>query len=57
MAQRLKSRILNPGISCSKSRSGYKVDSAFHHSDVDEMSTGISWGLVKKVNCFLVVAL
>ena len=40
--------IPNPGVPCSKPMGGSKVDSAFHPSEVDEMSTRNSWGLIGK---------
>ena len=39
MAQWLRHWIPNPGIPCSKPQDGFKVDSAFHPSEVDQMST------------------
>ena len=35
--------ILNPEASCSKPLDGSKVDSAFHPSEVDKMSTRNLW--------------
>ena len=37
--------IPNPGVLCSKPLGGSKVDSAFHPSEVDEMSTRNFWEL------------
>ena len=37
--KRLRRWISNPGVPCSKTLGGSKVDSAFHPSDVDQMST------------------
>ena len=39
---------VNPGVLCSKPLGGSKVDSAFHPSEVDEMSTRNFWNLVVK---------
>ena len=39
---------LNPGVPCSKPLSGSKVDSAFHPSEVDKMSTRNFWELSGK---------
>ena len=39
MAQWLRRWISNPGVPCSKPLGGSKVDSAFHSSEVDKMST------------------
>ena len=38
----------NPGVPCSKPLGGSKVDSAFHPSEVDKMSTRNSWELSGK---------
>ena len=38
----LERSIPNPGVPGLKPRGGSKVDSAFHPSDVDQMSTGNS---------------
>ena len=47
-----------PGVPFSKPLCGSKVDSAFHPSEVNIMSTGNFWELsVKKVNYLLKVAL
>ena len=47
--------IPNPGVTCSKPLGGSKVDSAFHSSKVDQMSTSSFWELSgKKVNYLLV---
>ena len=35
----------NPGVPCSKPLAGSKVDSAFHPSEVDKMSTRNFWEL------------
>ena len=40
--------ILNPGLPRSKPLGGYKVDSAFHPSKVDSMSTRNFWELSVK---------
>ena len=37
--------IPNPGVPCLKSLGGSKVDSAFHPSEVDEMSSRNFWEL------------
>ena len=37
--------IPNPGVPCSKPLGGSKVDSAFHPSEVDKMSTSNFWEL------------
>ena len=37
--------IPNPGVPCSKPLGGSKVDSAFHPSEVDKMSTRNFWEL------------
>ena len=47
-----------PWVPCSKPVGGSKVDSVFHPSKVDEVSTRNFWELSgKKVNCLLEVAL
>ena len=38
----------SPGVPCSKPLGGSKVDSAFHPSEVNEVSTRNFWGLVVK---------
>ena len=38
----------NPGVSLSKPLSGSKVNSAFHPSEVNKMSTRNFWGLSGK---------
>ena len=38
----------NPGVPCSKPLGGSKVDSAFHPSEVDKMSTRNLWELGAK---------
>ena len=40
--------IAKPGVPCSKPVDGSKVDSAFHPSEVDKMSTRIYWELSGK---------
>ena len=40
--------ISNPGVPCSKPLGGSKVDSAFHPSEVNKMSTRNFWGLNDK---------
>ena len=40
--------IPNPGVLCSKPLGGSKVDSAFHPSEVDKMSTRNFWELNRK---------
>ena len=35
--------IPNPGVRCSNTMGGFKVDSAFHPSEVDKMSTRDFW--------------
>ena len=40
--------IPNPGVPCSKPPGGSKVDSAFHPSEVDKMSTSNFWELSGK---------
>ena len=52
----LKRWIPNPGTPCSKPIGGSKVDSVFHPSEVNQMSTRNSWEIGGK-NCLLVVAL
>ena len=48
VAQWLSHWIPNPGVPGLKPLGGCKVDSAFHPSKVDEMSTRNSWGLMVK---------
>ena len=45
MAKWLTSWILNPGVPGSIPLGGFKVDSIFHPSEVDEMSIRNSWKL------------
>ena len=45
MAWWLRRWITNPGVPCSKPLGGSKVDSAFHPSEVDKMSTRKFWEL------------
>ena len=45
MAKWLRRWIPNPGVPCSKPLGGSKVDSAFHPSEVDKMSTRNFWEL------------
>ena len=45
MAYRLRRWIPNPGVSCSKPLGGSQVNSAFHPSKVDKMSTRNFWEL------------
>ena len=45
MAWWIRRWIPNPGIPCSKPLGGSKVDSAFHPSEVDKVSTRNFWGL------------
>ena len=40
--------IPNPGVPCSKPLGGSKVDSAFHPSEVDKVSTRTFWELSGK---------
>ena len=42
--------VLCPGVPCSKPLGCSKVDSAFHLSEVDKMSTTNFWNLVVKSN-------
>ena len=44
----LRCWIPNPGVPCSKPLGSSKVDSAFHPSEVDKVSTRNFWGLVVK---------
>ena len=44
----LRCWIPNPGVSCSKALGGSKVDSAFHPSEVDKMSTRNFWELISE---------
>ena len=48
MAQWLRRWIPNPGVPCSRPLGGSKVDSAFHPSEVDKMSTRNFWELSGK---------
>ena len=48
MASWLRRWIPNPGAPCSKPLGGSKVDSAFHLSEVDKMSTRNFWELSGK---------
>ena len=48
MAKWLRRWIPNPGVPCSKPLGGSKVDSAFHPSEVDKMSTRNFWELSGK---------
>ena len=48
MAEWLSRWIPNPGVLCSKPLGGSKVDSAFHPSKVDKMSTRSFWELSGK---------
>ena len=48
MAEWLSRWIPNPGVPCSKPLGGSKVDSAFHPSEVDKMSTKSFWELSGK---------
>ena len=48
MAQWLRRSIPNPGVSCSKPLGGSIVDSAFHPSEIDKMSTKNFWELSGK---------
>ena len=48
MAQWLSHWIPNPGVSYSKPLGGSKVNSAFHPSEVDKMSTRNFWELSGK---------
>ena len=41
--------IPNPGVQCSKPLGGSKVNSAFHLSEVDKVSTRKFWGLSGKM--------
>ena len=41
----VKALDFNPGVLCSKPLGASKVDSAFHPSEVDQMSTRIFWEL------------
>ena len=41
-------KIPNPGVPCSKSMGASKVDSDFHPSEVDQMSTWNIWELSGK---------
>ena len=48
MASWLGCLIPNPGVSSSNPLAGFKVDSAFHPSEVDQMSTTNFWELSGK---------
>ena len=48
MAKWLRRWIPNPGVPCSKPLGGSKVDSVFHPSEVDKMSTRNFWELSGK---------
>ena len=48
IAKWLRRWIPNPGVPCSKPLGGSKVDSAFHLSEVDKMSTRNFWELIGK---------
>ena len=48
MEEWLSRWIPNPGVPCSNPRGGSKVDSAFHPSEVDKMSTRNFWELSGK---------
>ena len=48
MASWLGRLIPNPGVSSSNPLAGFKVDSAFHPSEVDQMSTTNFWELSGK---------
>ena len=48
LAKWLRHWIPNPGVPCSKPLGGSKVDSAFHPSEVDKVSTRNVWGLSGK---------
>ena len=48
MAYWLRCWISNPGVPCSKPLGGSKVDSDFHLSEVDKMSTRNIWEFVVK---------
>ena len=45
---RLRRLIHNPGVPCSEPLGGSKVDSAFHPSKVDQISTRNFWELSGK---------
>ena len=48
----------NSGVLVSKPLGGSRINLAFHHSEVNQMSTRTSWRLTGiKVNCLLTVAL
>ena len=44
----LRCWIPNSGVACSKPLSGSMVDSAFHPSEIDQMTTRNFWGLIIK---------
>ena len=44
----LRRWIFNPGVPCSKPLGGSKVDSVFHPSKIDKMSTRNFWELSGK---------
>ena len=48
MAKWLRRWIPNPGVPCSKPLGGSKVDSVFHPSEVDKLSTRNFWELSGK---------
>ena len=48
MAYWLRGWIPNPGVPCLKPLGGSKVDSVFHPSEVDKMSTRNFWELSDK---------
>ena len=48
MAKWLSRWISNPGVPCSNPLGGSKVDSVFHSSEVDKMSTRDIWELSGK---------
>ena len=48
MAKWLRRWTPSPGVPCSKPLGGSKVDSVFHLSQVDKMSTGNFWELSGK---------
>ena len=45
MAKWLRGWIPNPGVPCSKPLGGFKIDSGFYPSKVNQMSPGISENL------------
>ena len=44
----VKALVPNPGVPCSKPLGGFKVDSAFHPSEVGKISTRNFWELCGK---------